>query len=833
MRNMTRTFSYNHTVCSSIVLLAIAGAPQVLAQAGSAGSAGSLISGEQESPAGTQAGGEGAGQPAGGTLEVGEDDLVTFSAFSEPMELSELVDMVASILEINVSIDPQLSGKVMFNSGFSVPRDQLLDTLNALLEQQGYLLTQDPRTRFYAVVSQSDVPIVLDSQLATTRLIPTQGIRPSALRDAISTALGGGGGRPGGSTDRIAYIDDAGLIVVTAAPGRIEQVQAIVDAIISEYLSMRYVSFELQYIAAPVAREHILEVVTGQQQDTQVQRPGAPPQAPGGVGGSLDSIPERLRIDPQGNALLFRGRSDEIVQIQEWLALIDKPSSLSHKRFFTGSATMSVAQFASAQGLGEVVSFSDFAREQVGPGRGTQVNPQNLPGSLTPTIRGGPVLVVDEDRGFIIHYATPSQHRALEQLVEQLDAPSEEIVIRAYKLEHAVAGEVADLLSGILQEQQIRRDETGSLLPQNQPGGGNQRSPRRPSPVNPDEERENPDEIRVESSADEVFVVADESHNQVLVKASLRQQREVAKLIEKIDLRQAQVYLDVKIVTISNTDDFRLAVESQLINAGGQPVGQTNFGLGSAGANGILDPRTVNPGLSGLTTAVILSDQVPFVLNAIQSVTDARLEANPTLLVNDNSEGSIQDIRVEPFQTRTIGDISESITADEREAGTTVTVTPRISSGGYLSLEYEIEFSNFVGTGTEFLPPPSVERIVSSTASIPTDSTMVLGGIVTTEGSETVVKVPIVGDIPIIGHLFRDTSIRKNDSLLYIFITPRILSDRNFAGHRLIAEGPMKIADIEPDAPAVEPSLIPILERRVTAPAGQAPPVDLEEGAGG
>ncbi len=820
MRNMTRTFSYNTAVRSSIaLLLALSGSPQALGQVGV---------GESGAPVEARTGGLGTEQP--GAVEVGDDDLVTFSAFSEPMELAELVDMVASILEINVSIDPQLSGQVMFNSGFSVARDQLLETLNALLEQQGYLLTQDPRTRFYAVVSRSDVPIVLDSQLATTRLIPTQGIRPSALREAISIALGDSG-RQGVSTNRIAYIDDAGLIVVTASPGRIEQVQAIVDAIISEYLSMRYVSFELQYIAAPVAREHILEVVTGQQQDTQqTQRPGAPAVSVRGTG-SLDSIPERLRIDPQGNALLFRGRSDEIVQIQEWLALIDKPSSLSHKRFFTGSATMSVAQFASAQGLGEVVTFGDIAREQSPRGRGTQVNPQNLPGSIAPTIRGGPVLVVDEDRGFIIHYATPSQHRALEQLVEQLDAPSEEIVIRAYKLEHAVASEVADLLRGILQEQQVRRDETGSLLPQNQPGGSNRRGARRPSPVNPDAQRENPDEIRVESSADEVFVVADEAHNQVLVKASLRQQREVAKLIEKIDLRQAQVFLDVKIVSISDSDTFRLAVESQLINAGGQPIGQTNFGLSSPGANGILDPRVVSPGLGGLTTAVILSDQVPFVLNAIQSVTDAKVLANPTLLVNDNAEGSIDDVRQEPFTVRTIGDGGvERQSTEFAEAGTTVTVTPRISSGGYLTLEYEIDFSNFIGEGD---PPPINRRIVNSVASLPTDSTMVLGGISIDNRLNTVVKVPFVGDIPLVGHLFRDTSQTRSKSLLYIFITPKILRDRSFAGHRLIAEGPLKIAEIEPDAPEVEPSLIPILERRSGPPAGEAPPVRLEEGVGG
>lgn len=763
-------------------------------------------------------------------------DLVTFSAFSEAMELTELVDMVASILEINVNIDPSLSGQVMFNQGFSVPRADLLDTLNALLEQQGYLLTQDPRTRFYSVVSKNDVPVVLDSRLATTRLIPTQGLRPSALREAISTALGIPLGGQQSAGDRIAYIDEAGLIVVTGAPGRIEQVQTIADAIISEYLSLQYVRFELQHIAAPVAREHILEVVTGQAEGEQgqgVQRPGAPVGV-GGASGPLDSIPERLRVDPQDNALLFRGRPDEIVQLQAWLALIDKASSLTHRRFFTGSATLSVAQFASAQGLGEVVTFGELQQETGGRTRLSQVNPQNQPGQVSRGVtRGGPVLVVDEQRGFIIHYATPSQHRTLEQLVEQLDAPSEEIVIRAYKLEHAVASEVADLLTGILQNQSVRRDDQGSLLPQNQGGGVNQQQARRLAPINPDAESDDPNEVRVEQAADEVFVVADEAHNQVLVKASVRQQREVGKLIERIDLRQAQVFLDVKIVSISDTDTFRLAIESQVINAGGQPVAQTNFGLTGAGDGGILDPRIVSPGLGGLTTAVILSDQVPFVLNAIQTVTDARILANPTLLVNDNADGRIDDVREEPFTERTIGDGGvERQSTDFAEAGTTVEVTPRISSGGYLTLEYSVIFSNFIGDSTGDGPPPINRREVNSVASLPTDSTMVLGGITVDNLVNTVVKVPLIGDIPLVGHLFRDTSRTKTDSLLYIFITPRILSDRNFAGQRLIAEGPMKISEIEPDAPELRPSLIPIIERQGRRGVSEEPPIGLGDGEG-
>lgn len=328
----------------------------------------------------------------------------------------------------------------------------------------------------------------------------------------------------------------------------------------------------------------------------------------------------------------------------------------------------------------------------------------------------------------------------------------------------------------------------------------------------------------------DVFITADTGNNQLIVKAPRRQQRELAKLITSIDVLRPQVMLDVKIVSISNTDDFRLAVETQLINASGDPVVQTNFGLTSAGES-ITDPRVVNPGLGGLTSAVILNDYVPFVLNAIQTVTDAKLISNPTLIVNDNVEGTLDDVREEFFQTRTIGDISESITADSVEAGTRVVVTPRISSGGYLTLEYQIEFSNFIGAGTDFLPPPSQKRIVNSSASIPTDSTMVLGGIVTDETQDTVVKVPFIGDIPLVGLLFRDTSRRRTESLLYIFITPRILNDRNFQGYRLVTEGPRKIADIAPDAPPLEPSMMPIISRRRDLPeAGRRgePAVELD-----
>jgi general secretion pathway protein D len=185
--------------------------------------------------------------------------------------------------------------------------------------------------------------------------------------------------------------------------------------------------------------------------------------------------------------------------------------------------------------------------------------------------------------------------------------------------------------------------------------------------------------------------------------------------------------------------------------------------------------------------------------------------------VNDNEEATIASIRQEPTTTTSLGgggEGSRDVTSfgGYEDAGTTLTVTPRISEGGYLRLEYEVQLSAFDGTGSDGIPPPKIENNVASSASLPTDFTIVVGGIEVDTKRKTVVKVPLLGDIPLFGHLFRDTN--KNDATtrLYVFITPKIMRDETFDDLRLLTRGPYAKSELEDPLPGFEPSVIPLMD---------------------
>ncbi|MCC5785945.1 MAG: hypothetical protein JJU33_04500 [Phycisphaerales bacterium] len=769
---------------------------------------------------------------------IDEEGLIRFSAFTEGVDLLDLVNFVAETLQINVTVDPTLSGSVTFNASFAVRRSELLPLLNTLLEQQGFAITRD-RIGFYQVTQVGQIrPKFADEDgLIATKMIPTRNLRPSAIDDAVRTILGD---RPA----KVSYLDQLGLILISSSPDDVATISELVERIVLEQTRLEWIRFELNNLAAPVARDRVVDLLGASAPQTLAVAPGQPQQAqqrqqqqqqrdtraPARPTDGLENLVERLTIDPQGNALIFRGRADEAEQVQRVLAIVDQPSSLRPRRYFTGTATRDIARFAAQQGLGELTTISV---EQVDPfGGGFQPGMQQ-PGRFTVPgqqqfqqpgfgvqqgqFKGGPVLVLDEERGYIVYYGTPAQQDKLQQLVEQFRPEDEHIVIREYRLEHGDAEQVGELLRAILL-QEPQTGNGGGLLPggtgagtRSPTTGRNLASGRVPQPPAEPGAAAASGEASFTGRPDQVLIAADTANNQLLIRAPQRQQSELERIIAKIDVRRPQVYIDVQIVSLTNTNDFRLAVETQLINAGGSGgLLQSNFGLTSpVEGGGITDLRQVNPNLRGLTSALILSDQLPFVINAIQTVTDAKVVANPSLLVDNNETASIISVRQEPFQQSTITPGgSEVVSTEFAEAGTSLLVTPRISSGGYLRLAYTITLSSF--SGTEGNPPPIDDRTVEAdSVTIPSDATIVVGGISLDTIRDTVIKVPILGDIPLIGLAFRDTQKVQTGELLYVFITPRILGDKHFGGHRLITEGPRRIADIAPDIPPMNPVRIP------------------------
>ena len=161
-----------------------------------------------------------------------------------------------------------------------------------------------------------------------------------------------------------------------------------------------------------------------------------------------------------------------------------------------------------------------------------------------------------------------------------------------------------------------------------------------------------------------------------------------------------------------------------------------------------------------------------------------------------------------------------------QEAGTRLNVTPSIAKAGFMRLQYEVELSNFVGTGSNGIPAPRQTRTVQGQVTIPSDATIVVGGIKVNNVRKTVAKIPLLGEIPIINLLFSDTGEIEDESLLYIFITPRIMTDPSFRDLKLLTHGPQREVDLDPSTPRLEIEamefLAPLPRRDQPEPVGES-----------
>lgn len=751
------------------------------------------------------------------------EPTVTFGIFSEPIELTTLIDYVGSSLGVNIVVKGSPTGEIVFNAPVEVPRSKLIDLLDAMLEQFAFTVSFDPDSKFYIVQPITDVKPVFGSERASTRIIPTPNIKPSLLVNALNATLGNAGGTGSAKSTAIQAVDELGVLIVNAPPRDIRRVEQMVDELIRLDANQQYIRFELDHLAAPTALNRVLSLVGGSQSSSSAPRanPNSPQSGAQGIqstGSSLSNLSERLTIDPQGNALIFKGTDNEIDRVRKVLAVIDVPNTLEPRNYFAGSSASQIADIAKRRGLGEVIQIEASQTQNPFNNFGGQNQQSNQQSSDLG--QGGPVMVVDPERGNIIYYGTDDQHAQLAALLDELKTEDERVVIREYILNHTDALTIADLLNGIISGELQTGDS--DLLPGSSGRNNANRTFINGFPINPDGESSG------DFNPDLIAVIPDEFSNQIIIKAPIKQQEDLEQLIGRLDKQRAQVYIQAMIVSIADNEDYTLAFETQ-INAGQYSAG-TNFGLSSPGAT-FQDPKSVSSTLGGLTQAVIMSEYVPLIVNATQTNTDVRILSTPQLLVNDNEESTILSTEEQPYSEITQGtgggDNLQGL-GGYVEVGTTLTVTPSISASGFVRLEYFVELSNFVGTAQVGLPPGTNRRTIEGSATVPSDSTIVIGGITVDDIRDTVIKVPFLGDIPLAGELFKRTNKVNNKSKLYVFLTPRIMTDPNFNDLKLFSKGPQSEMEIDDNIPQLEPAIITsptatYRERplRLPAPSGQ------------
>jgi general secretion pathway protein D len=290
----------------------------------------------------------------------------------------------------------------------------------------------------------------------------------------------------------------------------------------------------------------------------------------------------------------------------------------------------------------------------------------------------------------------------------------------------------------------------------------------------------------------ETRIVADERTNSLLIQAEERKYREILQVLEQLDKKRRRVLIEAEVWEVSTPNDsmtigFELAALTNAADDKTRPVGATAYGLSQvnitndANGNPIRLGRTPSLG-TGLTAVLTRDtfDKLPVIMSAIANLSEARLVTKPFAVTNDNTPSTFTLSNRVPFLTTTVNNVASQQNVQFADANTTLTIEPQVNSEDNLTLKLTLEISSFTAQPTPNLPPPSNSRRYEGEVTVPNNRYVVFGGLESENESTSEQKVPFLGDIPILGHLFKNWTHTKSKTKVYIFIRPTIFSQTSF-----------------------------------------------------
>jgi general secretion pathway protein D len=297
------------------------------------------------------------------------------------------------------------------------------------------------------------------------------------------------------------------------------------------------------------------------------------------------------------------------------------------------------------------------------------------------------------------------------------------------------------------------------------------------------------------------FVQADPATNSLIISAPEPLYRQVRTMIDQLDSRRAQVYIESMIVEVSgdNAADFGFQWQGLLGSSGdnyGLAAG-TNF-TPSGGTGNILNISAVAAGATtatsipvgeGLNLGLIRNYGGVYALAAIarmlQSQTNTNIISTPNLITLDNEEAKIVVGSNVPFITgqsiTTGGSTSNPFqTIERKDVGITLRIKPQVGESGTVRMSIFQESSSVDGTvapGTTNAGPSTKKRSIESNVVVDDGQIIVLGGLIEDSFTENKSQIPLLGDLPLIGALFRSQSRQKKRTNLMVFIRPVVMRD--------------------------------------------------------
>jgi general secretion pathway protein D len=370
-------------------------------------------------------------------------------------------------------------------------------------------------------------------------------------------------------------------------------------------------------------------------------------------------------------------------------------------------------------------------------------------------------MVVSESTNTLLVKATPEQHARIAKIVQYIDryTPEEEWTYQVYPLESSSPDHLAGLLERLIQE--TTKDQDGKI------------------------------ERITSKTQEQITIVPDPNTFSLIVHASQKSQKWIERLIARLDKRRPQVLIDVTLVEITRTDTFEYdlnvvaSVDNPVIgNLVVDPIQTADSESRLEGGFNLLD-QDGNP--TGRTRAFYSDRHVQALLTAMQRKNYGRVLAKPKVLVDDGRKGQIltTDTTTYVKESIQIPQTGAPITTREFvpiEASIELEITPHISEGNLLRLDVFMSRDDFGTRPLSGAPPDKATSEVTTTVFVPDDRTVILGGLVKLNQSKGGSKVPILGDLPLVGVLFRSVDNSDIEKKLYVFLKANIVRPYDGSG---------------------------------------------------
>ncbi|WP_325891149.1 type II secretion system secretin GspD [Grimontia sp. NTOU-MAR1] len=454
-----------------------------------------------------------------------------------------------------------------------------------------------------------------------------------------------------------------------------------------------------------------------------------------------------VHYDP-ANVIMITGRAAVVNRLADIIERVDQ----------AGNKEVEVVNLKHAS-ASEMVRIVESLNKQ-GDGK-------NTPALLQPSF------VADERTNSVLISGEPQVRDRIRRLISQLDREMATVGNnRVIYLRYAKAEDVVDVLQGVSE----------NLIAEKQGG-----------------------QKAATSVGGDVKISAHKGTNSLVITAPPDIMRALEGVISQLDIRRAQVLIEAMIVEMSESDGANLGIQWGSLDGGGIQFGNTGVPITNYLAaqeeakdttttesrfdsnNNLVevpitesgDPTAIAEvlgGVSGLAAGVVFGDWTALV-TAVSTNSDSNILSSPSLMVLDNEEASFivgEEVPVVTGSATGSNNDNPFQTVERKDVGVKLKITPQINEGDSVQLNIEQEISNVLGASGA-VDIRFGKRQINTSVLAADQQMIVLSGLIDEQTNESEQKVPLLGDIPILGHLFKSTSSGKTKRNLMLFIKPTII----------------------------------------------------------